>query len=102
MSIKITGLDEARRKLERLRKNAESISGKNQVPFTELFLDGFMKANTDYATLQEMLDASGIEDNEEIQGEVWNSFVVAHSKFASWDEMFKTASTGWIKRKLTA
>lgn len=102
MGIKFKGLDKVHQRLDQLQKNAESISGKNEVPFTELFLDSFMLANTDFPNFQQMLDASGIEDNEEIRGEAWNSFVVAHTRFASWDEMFKAASNEWITRKLFA
>ena len=46
MAIKITGLDEFRRKLERLSRNVENVSG--TVAFDDLFPLEFMRRYTDF------------------------------------------------------
>jgi len=99
-SIKITGLDEIQRKLERLRRNAQELDGTHEVPFTELFPDDFMRRNTQFQTMQQMLDASGIDKPEEIQGEAWSQFVADHSQFSDWQDMQKAAFTEYVRRKL--
>jgi hypothetical protein len=102
MGIELSGFDDFKKKLDRLSKNAASISGRNEVPFTELFPDSFMGQYTDFQTLQQMLDASGIEKPEDIKGEAWNGFVVGHSRFGGWDEMNRTAGAEWAKAKINA
>ena len=49
MGIKITGLDEFRRKLERLSRNAQNVNG--PVAFDDLFPPEFMRRYTDFATI---------------------------------------------------
>lgn len=98
--IKITGLEGLQRKLQQLKRNAESIEGNNEVPFTELFPPSFMQRYTRFESIQLMIDASGIDEPEQIGGEAWESFVVGHSDFPSWEKMKETAGSEWAKRKL--
>jgi hypothetical protein len=100
VKIKMTGLDEFRKKIDRLSQNARAIHGKNEVPFTELYPDSFVSRTTDFHSLQEMFDASGIDGAEDLKGEVWDNFVATRSRFSGWTEMSKAAMGEWVKRKL--
>jgi hypothetical protein len=102
IKIKMTGLDEFKKKVERLQKNVRELGGKHEVSFTELFPDHFVSRNTNYQSLQQMLDASGIENPEDIKGEVWDKFVADNSRFSGWQEMHKTAFTEWVRKKMNA
>lgn len=93
-------MDEFSKRIKQLRQNAKEISGDNEVSFAELFPDSFMEKYTDFSTMQEMVDAGGINEPNDIGKPEWSDFVAAHSQFTSWDEMFNTAGTKWIERKL--
>ena len=100
MSIKITGLDEIQRNLDRLARNAEALDGTHEISFDELFPDAFIRRHTNYPSLTAMVDASGMENPEEFSGEAWNAFVIAHSQFESWEAMQQEAVGEWTARKL--
>ena len=75
MPIKISGLDEFRRKLERLSRHAQNVNG--PVAFDDLFPPEFMRRYTDFPTIQAMADASGFkfgsrEDFEARLSPTWN------------------------------
>lgn len=96
----VEGYDDAIRKLNEFSDKVHDLANQKSVPFEELFIDSFMSTHTDFQTFQQMLDASGIEDAEEINGEAWSNFVASHSRFTGWDDMFGTAGAEWMKRKL--
>jgi hypothetical protein len=100
MSMKITGIDQLQRKLSRLQTNAQALDGKHEVPLSDLMPDSFIARHTQFSSLQEMIDASAIEDPEDLSGEQWNSYVAANSQFSSWEEMQREAAGEWAKRKL--
>ena len=85
--------DEFTQKLKR-------IQGKHEVPLSELFTDDFIQQNTDFQTLEAMLDASGVKSAGQIKGESFSAFIATRTKFASWDEMLKAGNTDHAKRTL--
>jgi hypothetical protein len=86
--------------LKRHRRKVEALSGARNVPFTELMPDDFIRQHTDFQTLQEMFDASRVEDASEIGGEEFSKFVASRTRFASWEEMLKAAGVEYSRRKL--
>lgn len=103
MAIKITGLDEFRRKLERLSRNVENVSG--TVAFDDLFPPEFMRRYTDFATIQAMADASGFtiesrEDFEAIPDADWDAFVRSRTRFQTWQDMQAKAGEEYVGRRL--
>lgn len=103
MGIKITGLDEFQRKLERLSRNAQNVSG--PVTFDDLFPPEFMRRYTDFPTIQAMADASGFkiesqQDFEAIPDADWDAFVRSRSRFQTWQDMQAKAGEERVVRRL--
>jgi hypothetical protein len=103
MGMKITGLDEFRRKLEKLQRRAQNISG--PVPFDELFPPEFMRRYTDFKSIEDMFSGFGtpIETAEEfkrIPDAEWNTFVTQRTKFKTWEAMQAKAGEEYIERRL--
>jgi hypothetical protein len=98
--MKTKGFDEFKNKLKQLQNNAQSISGENKVPLPELMPDSFVRKYTNFQTLQEMIDASGIEQSEEMHGEAFSEFIATQTRFSDWNEMTKAAGAEWMRRKL--
>lgn len=97
--------DDALRKIHDLRRRAESLEGTHTVSFTDLFNDEFMLRNTDFATIEEMLEASGfkfenVEDFEAIPADAWNQFVCSCTRFSAWSEMQSVAGKEWLSAQL--
>ena len=103
MGIKITGLDEFRRKLDRLSRNAQNVSG--PVAFDDLFPPEFMRRYTDFTAMQAMADASGFkidsqDDFEAIPDAGWDAFVRCHTRFSTWRDMQAKAGEEFVVRRL--
>lgn len=103
MGIRITGLDEFRRKLERLSRNAQNVSG--PVAFDDLFPPEFMRRYTDFPTIQAMADASGFkiesqQDFEAIPDADWDAFVRSRTRFQTWQDMQVKAGEEYVVRRL--
>jgi tetrahydromethanopterin S-methyltransferase subunit A len=81
------GYDDAKKKLDELSNKMKEIASQKEVSFIELYPDDFVSRYTYFQTLQQMFDAIGIEDAEEIHSAKWTEFVAAHSRFAGWEEM---------------
>jgi hypothetical protein len=103
MGIKITGLDEFRRKLERLSRNAQNVNG--PVAFDDFFPPEFMRRYTDFSSIQVMADASGFkiesqEDFEAIPDADWDAFVRSRTRFPTWQDMQAKAGEEYVVRRL--
>lgn len=103
MPIKITGLDEFRRKLDRLSRNAQNANG--PAAFDDLFPPEFMRRHTDFTTIQAMADASGFkiesqEDFEAIPEPEWDAFIRERTRFATWQDMMAEAGREYVVRRL--
>jgi hypothetical protein len=101
--IKITGLGEMQRKLERLQRRAQNLSG--PVPFEELFPPEFMRRYTQFKSIDEMFGAFGTpiestEDVERIPDAEWDVYVTARTRFKSWKEMQSKAGEEYAERRL--
>jgi hypothetical protein len=97
--------EDALRKLRDLQRKAEQVDGEHSVPLTELFHDEFMLRNTEFPSVETMLEGSGwkIETKEDfanIPDEEWDAFIRERTRFASWDEMKNAAAQEWVSRAL--
>lgn len=86
--------------LKKLQKNADAISGEHSVKLADLLTDSFLRSHSHFHALQELLDASGVKDAEEIGNERFSAFIQANTSFASWDDMMEAAGGEYVKRKL--
>ncbi len=88
-------------KLKRLQLKVKELHGQRNVPLPELMPDNFIRKYTDFQTLQAMLDASGIENLEEIGNEKFSKFISTRTGFSTWEEMIEVATAEYAKRKLS-
>lgn len=86
--------------LKKLQQKVKALHGQRQIPLPELLPDDFIRKYTDFQTLQEMVDASGIEKVEEIGNKEFSKFVSTHTQFITWEEMQKAAGIEYTKRQL--
>lgn len=106
MRHEITGLNEVRANLRKMQERAKQLAGPHELTFNEMFSPDFMRARTQFGSIQELFDASGFqfetqEDYTRItQSEEWKAFIARTTKFASWDEMRATAAREHVARKL--
>jgi len=103
MGIEITGLDEIRRKLEKLQHRVANLNG--PVSFDDLFPPEFMRRYTDFLTMDDMIKASGHEvktaaDFEAIPDDEWDNLVNERTRFKDWSEMKNKAAGEYAERRL--
>ena len=90
-------------RLQQLAENAEAMDGEHSVPLTELCPPPFMARNTDFATIEEMFEASGFtvetpEDFAAIPDAEWDAFIASRTRFSDWRSMQERAAADWISR----
>jgi len=101
-NFEIKGLDKVQKEIEKLQKKVKKIGRKQKVKLAELLTDSFIKKNSNYNSLQSMIDSSPKEINSEkdLESEEWNKFIKENSKFNSWEEILHAGYAEWIKNKL--
>lgn len=102
--FKITGLDEAMKKLNDLQKKAESIN-QQSVPISEVLTPAFLQRHTPFGSADEMYESSGFkietaEDFAAVPDDEWNAFIRSVSSFADWKAMLDEAGKEWVTTKL--
>ena len=105
MSIKVTGLDQFRKKLDDLKNKVQSISGERSVPINELLTPDFLAACSTFSSAEEMFERSGFkvesqEDFAAIPDEAWDEFIRSDTSYLNWGEMLQAAGAAWAKSKL--
>lgn len=100
--FEIKGLDNLQREIKKLERKGKSIGGKRQVKLTELLTDSFIRNNSDYNSLQNMVDSfpREIDSEKDFESKEWNEFIRTKSKFNSWEEMLQAAHGEWVKKEL--
>ena len=87
-------------KLKELQQNIKNVTGRREVPVTDLLTDNFIRQHSDFQSLQAMFDASSIKTLDEVGSEKFDTFISIHTEFRSWNEMIRVANADSIKRKL--
>ena len=105
LKFEMSGFDELERELQELAEKAEAMEGEHSVPLTELCPPAFMVEHTDFATVDEMLDASGFtvetpEDIAAIPDAEWDAFIASRTRFADWNTMQDKAADDWVRRRI--
>jgi hypothetical protein len=103
--IKIRGLDEVSKKLDDIAKKAKALEGKRNIPINELLNSTFVSKHTHFATMEEMVNASGFEvksqeDFAAIPDDKWDEFIQSVSSFGNWQAMLDQAVKEWTTNKL--
>lgn len=105
MRMKIDGLGELSRKLEKLESNARALHGTHKVPAADLFTADFMRHHSQFESFDQMLAASGfpvesLEDFAAIPDDEWDVFVRSSTTFTSWQAMQEAAGKEWVASQL--
>jgi hypothetical protein len=90
---------------DKLRRNLQKLDGKHAVSLNELMNPTFMRRNTQFSSVDDMVAKSGfevnsIEDFKAIPDAEWDQFIRQHTRFGSWREMQEVAVQAWTKNKL--
>jgi hypothetical protein len=88
---------------DKFRKKFEKLDGKHKVPLKDLFHPGYMRLNTKFKTIDDMLEASVVQvdsPDDLNNNEPWDAFVAANTHYSSWREMLKAAIANWTKQQL--
>jgi hypothetical protein len=64
--------------------------------------DKFVKAHTKYSTLQELVDAGGVNEPSDVNSEAFSEFIADNSDFSSYAEMLQAGYAEFVKRKLAS
>lgn len=103
MGLKMNGFDDLSKKMNSLAKNAEKMSGDNEVSSKDLFPDSFMRKNTEFSSFSKLLEAVGVTDNdsfEKLPEEQLDKLVSQKTRFSSWENMKKEATGDYVTRQL--
>jgi hypothetical protein len=87
-------------KLDELTKRANELGRGEKVRLNELLPDSFINQYSKFQSFQAMVDASGIENPDELNGEQFSKFISTHTRFGNYGEMIKRATAEYAKRKL--
>lgn len=101
MSFEVNGFDESFKELNKLSKDADKISGNNQVSFDELFTNSFMGKYTNFTNFDDFVTNSGFDfsDIESIPDSELDNFVSNNTSFSNWKKMLTKASEIWTIKK---
>jgi len=87
--------------LKRLQRNARAMHGSHQVKLVDLFDGAFMRNNTRFASLQAMVDESGIADFSEANDTDKDTMVRKLApRFLNWQEFLNAATVEYAKKQL--
>ena len=104
-TFEMSGFDEIERELQQLADKAEAMDGEHSISLTELCPPAFMAEHTDFATIEEMFEASGFtvetpEDFAAIPDAEWDVFIASRTRFADWRTMQEKAVADWFSRRI--
>ncbi|MED4848295.1 hypothetical protein [Bacillus atrophaeus] len=93
------------KKLDKIQRNAKELNGTKSVPLVELLTTDFVRKNTKFMNLDEMIETSPFEINNDedfaaIPDQEWDDYIRANSKFFNWQEMLEQATEDYVVRKL--
>jgi hypothetical protein len=103
--MKIEGLDELQKKLDKLAKNAEELDGTHSVSLDEVLTPDFISRHTRFSDASELFEAGGFnagsqEEFEAIPEDELDAFIQSESSFESWQEMLGAAGQEWAIAKM--
>ncbi|CEN21186.1 hypothetical protein [Paraclostridium sordellii] len=105
MSIEIDGLDEFMDSLDQMQQSAEQLANKQSISLDELFTYSFMKDNTNFTSIDELLKSGNFivnsqEDFESLPEDELDVHIANTTKFSTWNEMFSSASDLYLDENL--
>ncbi len=101
--MELKGLDEFKKRLNRMTENAKRIEGEHSVSYVDLFNDSFIMKNTFLDTSEEFFNRLNLEVGESIakaSEEELDIFAQSVSNFESWKELRGKAVSEYTLRKI--
>lgn len=103
--FEIRGLNDVKRKLDRMSRNVQALSGSHDIPASELFPPTFMRLHTKVASFEALLEAGRFkvesqDDFEAIPDAEWENTVRSYTSFLSWHEMQEKAAEEYFRKKI--
>lgn len=96
VKIDTRGFDELERKSEEVERR-----GAAGVQLKELFPPNFMTQYSDFNSIDELVEASGITfESIEDFNKIPEQFIRSRTRFSNWNEMLNAASARWFARGL--
>ncbi|MGI8838295.1 MAG: hypothetical protein ACR2H4_16900 [Pyrinomonadaceae bacterium] len=86
--------------LEKLQRKLRELEGDHNVPLPELMPDSFIRQHTNFQSLQAMLDAGGVKEDEDIDSDEFSEFIADRTRFKGWRDFCEFASSEWVGRQL--
>lgn len=103
--FEFTGLDDLQQDLEQMQQAIEDLGEEREVSFEELFTEEFMEENTDFSSIDDLLEAGGFhadtnEEFEAIPEDELDAHVAKTTRFETWEEMLSEATEQYISEQL--
>lgn len=100
--VKIKGLEEFKRSLQKLEHKAEQIGGVRSVPLEEILTPTFLIRHTNFTSVEDLFQKSDYsiespEDFDNIPQEDWDVFIAGNTLFSSWQDLLSTAMAEQVK-----
>ncbi len=109
IDIKIEGVDQVMKSLERLGKNAKDLDGTHEIAIDELMTPSFMRENSQFMCFSELVKSSGLttgsgqvtaEEFKAIPNSDWDEWIRKATHFPDWASMIRAASEEYISRHI--
>lgn len=101
--IQLHGLEKLQKNLSQLEKNAKALDGKHEVPLEEVLTSAFLRRNTNFHSLDEIMDKVKVKnqkDFKELPDEDLDKIIQKGSSFSSWQEMLQKAGGEYAEKRL--
>jgi hypothetical protein len=103
----IKNLKDLSKRLDRISNNCKEINGTHSYAFSEIFNEAFMKENTKFSTMDELLKNGGwIIENQKDFADIPERDLDEHlsktTNFMSWQEMKSKAAKELLNKRIFA
>ena len=107
--IDIKGLDEMKRKFDRLKKNLKAVDGVHSVPIEELLTPAFLRAHSEFDSFEALVrDGAFVQPGDQLTAErfraipdkAWDEWIAKATDFPDWKQMQEAAGAEYLKRKI--
>ena len=100
MKFRTDGIDELCEDFKKVGAQVKRASRPTEHSLSEILNDGFIIANTPFASLNDFRESAGIENDEDFFSTAVNKFIQDSTSFGGSDDMFETAAVELLARKL--
>ncbi|RIJ65503.1 hypothetical protein [Rummeliibacillus sp. POC4] len=101
--MKIDGFDELSAELNNLQKNAEELSGTNEIPLEGLLTDEFLTQNSTFTSYDQFIKGeifTKYASLEEIPDSEIDQYITSNSQYASWEDFLGNATEEFVAKSL--